>query len=256
MTENNMSGSEDTGMFGVNCQKSDKLGVVTLYGPENPISGRDSETLLWQFEDALEDLEYDDKIWAVLVTSNLKLFLPEYFELGADSFGEALGSITKPVICAIQESAFGTGFEFILCCDISVCHSKSLFSMSHLKDGAIPRDGGTQRLPRIVGQGRALELLLTCRTFGASEAQEIGLVQYVSDHNSLDLGLDISRQIINNAPIAVKYIKEAVKSGLNMPLSQGLVLEADLSVILQSTKDRSEGLSSFFNKRNPKYKGH
>ena len=96
---------------------------------------------------------------------------------------------------------------------------------------------------------------MTGRTFDASEAKEIGLVQYVSCCDSLDLGVDVARRIISNAPISVKYIKESVKSGLDMTLNQGLVLEADLSLILQSTKDRSEGLGSFFDKRIPKFKG-
>ena len=243
-------------MFGIKCEKTGHLGIVTFCITERGAVRRDSETWLWEFEDAIEDFESDQMIWAVLVTSDLKSFLPERFETGAYSLGGVVDTMTKPVVGAIQKDAFGAGFELIMCCDISVCRDTSLFSIAHLKEGIIPGDGGTQRLPRIVGQGRALELLLTGRIFDAAEAEDIGLVQYVSDQNSLDLALDICRQIINKAPISMKYIKEAVKSGLDMPLNQGLVLEADLSVILQSTKDRSEGLSSFFDKRKPKFRGH
>ena len=243
-------------MFGIKCEKTGHLGIVTFCITESEAVCRDSEMWLWEFEDAIGNFESDQMIWAVLVTSDLKSFLPERFETGTHSLGGVVDTMTKPVVGAIQKDAFGAGFELIMCCDISVCRDTSLFSIGHLKEGIIPGDGGTQRLPRIVGQGRALELLLTGRIFDAAEAENIGLVQYVSDQNNLDLALDICRQIIDKAPISMKYIKEAVKSGLDMPLTQGLVLEADLSVILQSTKDRSEGLSSFFDKRKPKFRGH
>lgn len=241
-------------VFSIKYKKDVHLGIVTLFAAEREADPTDSEKWFWDFDDALNDLERDETIWVVLVTSELGSFLPDHFELGSHSLGGILDAITKPVVCAIQINAFGPGFEFMMPCDIIVCRNTSQFSIGHLKEGNIPQDGGTQRLPRIVGQGRALELLLTGRTFDATEAEEMGLVQYVSCSNSLDLAVDIARQIISNAPISVKYIKEAVKSGSDMTLSQGLVLEADLSVILQSTTDRSEGLDAFFDKRKPKFK--
>lgn len=239
----------------IKTKKDAHLGILTLFTGEGEVSQTDSKKWVWDLEDALETFEHDETIWVVLVTSELDTFLPDQIVLGSRSLGEILDNITKPIICSVQRNAFDLGFEFMMSCDISVCRDTSQFSIGHLKKGDIPRDGGTQRLPRIVGQGRALELLLTGRTFDASEAKEIGLVQYVSCCDSLDLGVDVAHRIISNAPISVKYIKESVKSGLDMTLNQGLVLEADLSLILQSTEDRSEGLGSFFDKRKPKFKG-
>ena len=176
-------------------------------------------------------------------------------EIQARQLAQLIASIKCPTIMLCSDSIIGQGFEISLSTDIRICSSESIFQMPQLYWNQLPLDGGTQRLPRIVGQGRALELLLTGRTFDASEAKEIGLVQYVSCCDSLDLGVDVAHRIISNAPISVKYIKESVKSGLDMTLNQGLVLESDLSLILQSTKDRSEGLGSFFDKRTPKVKG-
>lgn len=115
----------------------------------------------------------------------------------------------------------------------------------------------TQRLPRLVGPAMARDMLLTGRTLSASEALGVGLVNRVVSRDSLDeTAARLTEQIIAAAPIAARYAKEAVAAAGDLPLAQGLRLEADLSIILQSTDDRSEGLRSFAEKRAPRFTGH
>jgi enoyl-CoA hydratase len=119
----------------------------------------------------------------------------------------------------------------------------------------IPSDGGTQRLPRLVGQGRALEIILTSRVVGAQEALEIGMVHQVCDADPFKDAYCIAKKIAAHGPRAAQYLKEAVYTGSDMTLRQGMSLEADMSVILQSTLDRTEGINSFLERRAPNFKG-
>ena len=127
--------------------------------------------------------------------------------------------------------------------------------MSHVMQGVIPSDGGTQRLPRIVGQGRALEIILTGRVVKAPEALEMGMVHRVSATDPLKDAHCIAGKISTHGPKAAQYLKEAIYTGVDMTLRQGMNLEADRSVILQSTLDRTEGINSFLEKRDPDFKG-
>jgi enoyl-CoA hydratase len=127
--------------------------------------------------------------------------------------------------------------------------------MSHVLAGHTPVEGGTQRLPRIVGVGRAMDLLLTGRVFSAAEALEIGVVQYLHSEDVLENAVELAHKIASHGPIAAKYLKEAIVEGSDMTLDQGLRLETDLNVILQSTFDRKEGIDSFLEKKEPRYEG-
>ena len=125
-----------------------------------------------------------------------------------------------------------------------------------MERGTIPWDGGTQLLPRLVGKGLALEMLLTSRLVDAEEARRRGLVNEVVEPSRLmDRALEVAGVIASGAPIAIRYAKETVLKSMDMTLEQGLGLEADLSVVLQTTRDREEGLSSFAEKREPEFRG-
>jgi len=168
----------------------------------------------------------------------------------------AVAAIEKPVIAAVNGDALGPGLELILSCDIRLASARAKFGFPGVAKGLIPADGGSQRLPRIVGRGKALELILTAETITAREALEIGLVSKVVPGKELMPEAEaLAGTIAAKAPIALRFIKEAVNKGLDLTLEQGLRLEADLYFLLHTTKDRTEGITAFLEKRTPKFKG-
>ncbi len=204
-----------------------------------------------------EQIIGDDEIYVVTLTGSGKAFC-----LGGEAIrGEyrpatAIAAIDRPVIAAINGDASGMGLELALSCDIRIAVDKAHFTMPQVAKGFIPTDGGTQRLPRIIGRGKALELLLSAETITAAEALEIGLVSKVVPANALANEVEkLAETIAAKGPIALRYLKEAVLKGMDMTLEQGLRLEADLYFLLHTTSDRTEGIKSFLEKRTPKYKG-
>ncbi len=168
----------------------------------------------------------------------------------------AIASIDRPVIAAINGDALGQGLELALSCDIRLASGDARFGLPQMASGLIPMDGGTQRLPRIVGKGKAVELILTAATISAKEALEIGLVSQVVPKEKLASEAEaLAQTIASKAPIALRYIKEAVNKGMDLTLEQGLRLEADLYFLLHTTADRTEGIKAFLEKRPPRFKG-
>ena len=148
------------------------------------------------------------------------------------------------------------GLEIALACDLRVAASDARLGLTHLSAGVIPWDGGTQRLPRIVGQSRATAMILTSRLLSAEEALEYGLLNHTAAREAASgYAYSLAATIASYAPIAARYLKETLLKGADMTLAQGLGLEADLTVILQSTADRSEGIASFSERRAPEYRG-
>ncbi|MBI4318514.1 MAG: enoyl-CoA hydratase/isomerase family protein [Chloroflexi bacterium] len=169
---------------------------------------------------------------------------------------ERLAGISKPTIAAISGFALGGGLELALACDIRIASHDATFGFPEVRLGIIPGRGGTQRLPRIVGRGKALEMLLTGETIDAGEAHRVELVgTVVAGEQLLDTARDLATKLAAHAPLAVRLAREAVTKGLDMTLDQGLRLETDLSVMLQTTEDRAEGIRSFVEKRKPKFEG-
>ena len=167
----------------------------------------------------------------------------------------AIAAIEKPVIAAINGDALGVGLELALSCDIRMASDKAKFGFPEVAKGLIPAEGGTQRLPRIVGRGKALELILTAGTITAKEALEIGLVSRIVPGKELMPEAEaLARDVAAKGPIALKFIKEAVNKGLDLTLEQGLRLEGDLYFLLHTTQDRTEGITAFLKKRTPKFK--
>jgi len=185
-----------------------------------------------------------------------------FFEQGNDP-GSALRSISEPiarldlpVIASIDEDAVGQGLELALACDIRVSVEASRFGFPHIHKGIIPSDGGTQRLPRLVGRSRALEMILIGEMIDAQEAYRLGLVnEIVPPRDLATVVMKMAQEMASKGPIALRYAKEAIYKGMDMTLEQGLRLEADLYLLIHTSKDRTEGISAFREKRTPKFEG-
>ena len=167
-----------------------------------------------------------------------------------------LGAVEKPVVALLNGDAIDHGLELALACDFRLAAAGARFGMTQVTRGAMPWDGGTQRLPRAVGRAWAADLLLTGRLIDAQEALDIGLVHEVHPACRLmERGEQLVRSLAALAPIAARYAKESVLKGMDMTLEQGMRLEMDLNLILQTTLDRAEGIASFLERREPKYTG-
>lgn len=160
-----------------------------------------------------------------------------------------------PVIAAVNGIAAGAGCELALACHLRVAAANASFSLPELKLGIIPGYGGTQRLAREIGTGRALEIILTARSATADEALRLGLINRIADSDARAGALELAREISQLAPVAIRSCIEAVTRGIDLPLSEGLQLEAKLFAELFATKDMREGTRAFLEKRKPEFIG-
>ena len=171
-------------------------------------------------------------------------------------FRQVMDRCPQPIIAAIRGIALGGGLELALACDIRIAADDALLGLTEVNLAIIPGGGGTQRLPRLIGRGKALEMILTGARIGAAEALRLGLVErVVPAADVLTAALDLARELAGRAPVALRYAKEAVVKGLGMSLDDGLRLEGDLSTLLRTTEDRLEGARAFLEKRKPNWKG-
>jgi enoyl-CoA hydratase/carnithine racemase len=169
---------------------------------------------------------------------------------------EMVSAIECPVVAAINGDASGAGLALALACDLRIASTQASFGVGDLARGCLLANGLTQLLPRIVGRGKAMELLLTTEPIQASEALSIGLVhRVVPQQDVVSEAVKIAEDIASKAPIALRYAKEAVNKGMDLTLEQALRLECDLYMVLHTTHDRTEGIKAFREKRKPSFKG-
>lgn len=178
--------------------------------------------------------------------------------LEKSSWIECVAEARKPVIAAIHGICFGAGTELALACDIRIAASNAIFSLPETALGLIPGAGGTQRLPRLIGEGRAMQMILTGERIGARDGLSIGLVTAVvdSDDELLAVSLAIATRIANRPSAATQYAKEAVRASMQISLADGLRLERTLFALLTATADRFEAAQAFAEKRKPRFVGH
>ena len=180
----------------------------------------------------------------------------EFPESIIGGLAEPLSKMDVPVLAAIQRDAIGRGLELALASDMRIASETSRFGLTHVRTGFIPWDGGTQRLSRLVGKAKAMEMILTGEMIDAQEAFRLGLVNKVVPPGEVMAEvMRLAREMASKAPIALRYAKEALLKGMDMTLEQGLRLEADLYLLLHTTQDRTEGIQAFRNKRAPQFQG-
>ena len=251
-------------------EKKDSIAYVTLNRPKvlNALNKKTWADLRTAFEAARDDAAVQG---VILTGAGDKAFIAgaDISELANVSAVEAEESSTfgqevlnlvenlgKPVIAAINGFALGGGCETAMACTIRVASEHAKFGQPEVKLGLIPGGGGTQRMPRLVGKGRALQIILSGEIISAQEAYRIGLVnEVVPAADVITRAEAILKQIFSNAPVAVKYSLEAVNKGLETSVAEGLSLEASLFGLCAGTEDKREGTQAFLQKRAPQFQG-
>lgn len=212
---------------------------------------------------ACEDIAGRAEVSAVMLTGNTATFAAEWSpqllreapELPL-SVCSALAELPQPVVVALSGEVCGAGLELALACDLRLAAESSRFTIAELACGRLPAAGSIQRLSRLVGRSWAAWLLLTGEAVDAQRALEIGLVNAVHPADRLHAMIEaLVERIASRAPLAIRYAKEALRQGLEMPLAQGLQHELNLAGLLQATVDRTEGVAAFLEKRAPDFRG-
>ena len=251
-------------------EKKDGVAYVTLNRPKvlNALNGKTITELTTVFEEAGKDSEV---LGVILTGSGSKAFIAgadiselaslsaveaEEFSRSAQAAFDLIENLGKPVIAAVNGYALGGGCEAAMACTIRLAAEGAKFGQPEVKLGIIPCFGGTQRLPRLVGKGLALQLILSGEMISAPEAYRIGLVNEVVPAEQLIPRAEaILTKISGNAPLSIKFAIEAVNKGLETSQAEGLVLESSLVALCAATGDKKEGTSAFLEKRAPKFQG-
>lgn len=243
---------------GVRWSVKDGVARVTLDRPRH--GNRIDEFTAAALCDAAQALEMDDDVTVVVLSAAGRAFC-----LGVEDSGDwqrrhdwvaAVGSLTRPVVAVVQGDAVAEGCELALACDLRIVARGAKFSLPQISQGRLPSHGGTQRLPRIVGRTRAMEILLSGRAVPWREALSIGLASRAVPRDDLSAVADREvDQLRHKGAIALRLGKEAVLRGMEMTLEQGVRFEQDLYVLLQTTADRREGVAAALEKRKPVFRG-
>ena len=251
-------------------EKTPPLATITINRPKalNALNSK----VLKALEEVLDQVNVDDEIRVVIITgSGEKAFvagadiaeMSEMTPLEGSNFSrlgqlvfKKVEELKKPVIAAVNGFALGGGSELALACDFIYASENAKFGLPEVTLGIMPGFGGTQRLPRLIGKGRAKELIFTGKMISASEAYEIGMVNKVVPLDQLmDAVKEVATQIAKNGPIAVYIAKNLVDVGYDIPLDDGCLMESRSFGMCCSTEDKKEGMKAFLEKRKPVFKG-
>lgn len=246
----------------VTLEKKGPIGVITMNRPEALNALNDQ--VLRDLDAVLDQVENDDEILVAVVTGAGRSFVAgadigqmstltaaeakKFGVLGNQVFLK-LENLTKPTIAAVNGFALGGGCELCMSCDIRVASEKAKFGQPEVGLGITPGFGGTQRLPRIVGVAKAMELILTANVINAAEAERIGLVSYVYPaEEMLDKALELANAIAANAQVAVRQSKAAIRRGMQADMNTGCAYESEAFGLCFATEDQKDAMKAFVNK--------
>ncbi len=250
-------------------EKRNGIGYIILNRPE--VRNAFNQLMIDEIQETLRRIDKDEDIRVLIITGEGKAF-----QAGADiaelsmmkpmdilrwnegivRINASLEKLRQPVIAAINGAAMGGGLELAVSCTLRVMAENAKIGVPEVKLGIIPGTGGTQRLPRLVGKGKAAELLLTGDAIGAKEAYDMGLVnKVVPDSQVVSAAEEMANRIMQNAPIAVEMAKDALEIGKDLPLEHAVQYAQKNCVTCFSTADMREGMAAFLEKRRPQFKG-
>lgn len=254
-------------MSDVRIELQDRVGVVTIDRPEkrNALSSEVME----QLANAIEELDRDAEVRCIVIAGNEEVFaagadikamaersLQEVLESSTVGFWRRIAACRTPLVAAVSGFALGGGCELALLCDLVVASESAEFGQPEITLGIIPGGGGTQRLARVAGKQRAMELVLTGRRISSEEAQRLGIVNVVTPRKQwLEQAIELASVVARRPPLAVRLAKQAVLAGDEMSLTAGLEHERRLYELSMATEDRIEGMQAFLEKRRPDFKG-
>lgn len=249
-------------------ERVDNIAVLKINRPD-AINSLNNE-LLNELNCALEQIDSDEQIRVLIITGEGRAFVAgadieqmstmnvqqgKEFGVQGSAVFRKLENISKPVIAAINGFALGGGCELALACDIRIASNKAKIGQPEVGLGITPGFSGTQRLPRLVGEGKAKELIYTAKAITAEEALAIGLVnKVVEPQELLNAAMQMAKTIAKNAPIALKLSKEAINRGMQTDIDSSIAIENNLFALCFGTQDQKEGMKAFFEKRPPEWK--
>ncbi|NLC11668.1 MAG: crotonase [Firmicutes bacterium] len=251
-------------------EKEAPLAIITINRPK--VMNALSNALVEEFDKAFDMIENDSEIRALIITgagdkafmagADIKELEQRDFILGREQTRRRqqvfnrLMEMNIPSIAAVNGFALGGGLELAIACTLRVAAEGARFGSPEVNLGIIPGDGATQRLPRMIGFGRAMEMILTGSMIDAQEAYRIGLVNKVVPAEELmDAAKKLAGKIVQKSPLAIQYAKEAVNRSLEVGLYEGLAHESYLHALACATEDKKEGVAAFLEKRKPNFQG-
>ena len=250
-------------------ERRDRLALLTINRPDK-LNALNIQTRR-EMAEALDELRGDETVRVVVITgAGEKSFvagaditefegrtaLQQRAVMRAKSIFTAAEDFPKPIIAMINGFCLGGGCELALSCDLRVASDRARFGQPEINLGIIPGGGGTQRLTRLVGEGKAMQMILTGEMIGAEEAHRLGLVNEVYPAAELEAKtMELARKIAEKSPVALAMAKAAVKNAARLNLREGLDQEIDLFALCFSSADKEEGVRAFLEKRKPDFKG-
>ncbi|MEJ9210421.1 enoyl-CoA hydratase [Bacillus smithii] len=253
----------------VQLEQREKIAIVVLNRPE--AANALSKQLLSELKQLLHTIKEHNDIQTVIMTGSGPFFcagadLKERKGMDEEEVKQAVQQIRsvitevenvpQPTIAAINGAAMGGGLELALACDIRIAAQDAKLGLTETSLGIIPGAGGTQRLPRLIGKGRAKELIFAARKISGAEAETLGLVEYaVEAERVLEKAFELAKEFVENAPLSLRQAKIAVNKGMETDIMTGLKIEELAYNALLNSSDRIEGLKAFQEKRQPRYTG-